>query len=164
MNNLRKLIVTGLGTGYLPVAPGCWGSAAVCGLFLLAALGCGGGQLRVIGAMVAIALAASAGCVALGRFAEAAYGKRDPRRCTLDEWAGQCVALLGVPLGASTQQTLVVAAVSFAAFRFFDILKPPPIRRLERLPGGWGVLADDLAAAVYANVTAQLVLRLALGY
>jgi phosphatidylglycerophosphatase A len=53
--------------------------------------------------------------------------------------------------------------VAFAAFRAFDIIKPPPIRGLERLPRGWGVVADDLAAGVYANIVAQLVLRLGLG-
>jgi phosphatidylglycerophosphatase A len=52
--------------------------------------------------------------------------------------------------------------VAVAAFRAFDILKPPPVNRIQRLPHGWGIVADDLAAAVYAALVAQLVLRLAL--
>jgi phosphatidylglycerophosphatase A len=54
----------------------------------------------------------------------------------------------------------VVVLSAFVAFRLFDILKPPPIRRLEELPHGWGVLMDDLLAGVYANVAAQLLARI----
>jgi len=49
------------------------------------------------------------------------------------------------------------------AFRVFDIIKPPPVRQLEKIPGGWGIVADDLLAGVYANVALQLILRLAFG-
>jgi phosphatidylglycerophosphatase A len=55
----------------------------------------------------------------------------------------------------------VVPVLVFVAFRIFDIAKPWPASRLERLPNGWGILADDLAAAVYANLICQLLLRLA---
>jgi phosphatidylglycerophosphatase A len=158
---LGRLIVTGLGTGYLPVAPGTWGSAAVGAVFLAVAWGSAGRQVCVTGTMAAIALAATVGCVLLGRFAEAAFGKKDPGRCTLDEWAGQAVALCGLPLSGGWRTWLISAGVAFAAFRAFDIVKPPPVNRLQRLPHGWGIVADDLAAAVYANLAAQLVLRLA---
>ena len=167
MNNLlRKFIITGAGTGYLPVAPGTWGSAAVCGVFLLAAWGSGGKWHCAGGTMLAIAVLATVGCVALGRFAEQAFGKKDPSRCTLDEWAGQAVALLVIPTTHPSWSAwlgwLVAAGAAFLAFRLFDILKPFPARRLEKLPFGWGIVADDLVAGVYANFAAQLVLRWAL--
>jgi len=160
---LGKLIVTGLGTGYLPVAPGTWGSAAACGVFLAVAFGSGGRGVCVTGVMAALAVAATAGCAALGRFAESAFGRKDPRQCTLDEWAGQAVALCGMPLAGGWRAWLIAAGVSFAAFRLFDIVKPPPVRQAERLPHGWGIVADDLLAGVYANVAAQVVLRIAVG-
>jgi len=157
-----RLIVTGLGTGYLPVAPGTWGSAAVCAIFLAAALATDGRQVCVTGTMAVLAAAAAVGCVILGRFAESAFGRKDPGECTIDEWAGQALALCVLPLGAGWREWLVAAGVAFVAFRAFDILKPPPAGQLQKLPHGWGIVADDLAAGVYANVAAQLILRLAL--
>jgi phosphatidylglycerophosphatase A len=159
---IRKLIVTGLGTGYLPVAPGTWGSAAACAVFLAAAWGAAGRQAWVSGTMALLAVAATIGCAALGRFAESAFGRKDPSQCTLDEWAGQALALCLLPLEGGWRTWLIAAGVAFAAFRAFDILKPPPVHRAQRLPHGWGIVADDLLAGLYANVVAQLVLRLGL--
>lgn len=153
-----------MGTGYLPVAPGTWGAAAATGVFLLAAWLTGGSVLAVAWVMLAVAALASAGCVAWGRLAEATFGGKDPSRCTIDEWAGQAVTFCFVPLGQGAADLLVAAAVGFFAFRFFDIVKPPPARRIEKLPAGWGILADDLVAGLYANLAAQLVLRLWLGW
>jgi phosphatidylglycerophosphatase A len=160
---VRKLIVTGLGTGYLPVAPGTWGSAAAAGVFLLLAWLSGGSAAVVGGAMLALAAAATIGCAALGEFAEKAFGGKDPRRCSLDEWAGQALTFFLLPLGGGLRDLLVVAAAGFVAFRLFDIIKPPPARGAQRLPAGWGIVADDLVAAVYANLACQLLLRLGLG-
>jgi phosphatidylglycerophosphatase A len=159
---LRRLIVTGLGTGYLPVAPGTWGSAAVCGVFLLVAWATGGRQLCVTGTMALLAVAATAGCAALGRFAESAFDRKDPSQCTLDEWAGQALALCLLPLGTGWGDWLIAAGAAFVPFRALDILKPPPAYRSQRLPHGWGIVADDLIAGLYANIAAQLFLRLAL--
>lgn len=158
---LAKLVVTGLGTGYLPVAPGTWGSAAVCGVFLAVAYATAGKQVCVTGTMALVALAATIGCAALGRFAESAFARKDPSQCTLDEWAGQAVALCMLPLGPTWRGWAISAAAAFVAFRAFDILKPPPIYQIQKLPHGWGIVADDLLAGVYANLVAQLVLRLA---
>lgn len=157
---MRKWIVTGLGTGYLPLAPGTWGSAAVAVLFVAAAMLCGRSAVCVNGAMVAVLVAASIGCVALGKFAESHFGRKDPPQVSLDEWAGQALAYLMLPLGTGNRQLLIVAAAGFLAFRALDILKPPPARRLEKLPAGVGILLDDLVAAVYANIVCQLVFRL----
>jgi phosphatidylglycerophosphatase A len=76
--------------------------------------------------------------------AEAAYGP-DPRQAVVDEVAGQVVTLLFAPLNGLT------LALGFLLFRCFDIAKAPPVSWAERLPGGWGVMADDLLAGLYAG-------------
>jgi phosphatidylglycerophosphatase A len=160
MNGIKKLIVSGLGTGYLPVAPGTWGSGAVAIIFFVTAWVSAGRWYCTAGTMLAVFALTSVGCVALGRFAENTWGKKDPGVCTLDEWAGQAVTYLLLPLGAAGWgEALLVTAVGFVAFRILDIIKPPPARLAEKLPAGWGVLLDDLIAAVYANLASQLLLR-----
>ncbi len=159
MNKLGKFIISGLGTGYLPIAPGTWASAATCVVFLAVAWGSQGRWYCVSGTMAVIAAAAAVACVAAGPLAERIYGQKDPSQCTLDEWAGQAITLLLLPLGAGWAGWLTVAAVAFVAFRLFDIIKPPSARALEKLPKGWGVLLDDIVAGIYANFTAQLLLR-----
>jgi len=159
MNNLRKFIVTGLGTGYLPIAPGTWASGVVCVIFLIIVAVSRGNAAWINGALIVLGVLAGAACVNLGEFASGAFGKKDPHQCTLDEWAGQALTLFMLPLGGGWRDWLIVAATAFVAFRIFDIFKPPPARALERLPAGWGVLLDDIAAGVYANIAAQLLLR-----
>ena len=113
-------------------------------------------------AMVATAVLASMACVALGDFTERTWKTKDPGRCTVDEVAGQAVALLGMPIlygWSYWHGWLITAGVCFALFRVMDILKPPPVRQFEKLPKGWGVLLDDLMAGVYANLAAQAILR-----
>jgi len=160
---MRTLLATGLGTGFLPVAPGTWASAAAGGAFVLVAWATAGVAHQgawVGGAMIVLAVAASVGCVGLGRFAEETFGQKDPHPCTIDEWAGQALALAFLPLGAGPIGWLTAAAAGFVAFRLFDILKPFPAGRAQKLPRGWGILLDDLVAGVYANGAAQLFLRL----
>jgi len=161
---MRRFLVTGLGTGYLPVAPGTWASAAAAAVFLAVAQLWPGSTVVVNAVMLALLASASVGCVALGGFAESAFGRKDPHQCTIDEWAGQAAALALLPVGASGWRLWVVVAGSFVAFRLLDILKPPPARWLQRLPAGWGILLDDLVAGVYANAACQVVFRLYLGW
>ncbi len=161
-NSIGKFIVTGAGTGYLPIAPGTWGSAAVCVIYLAIFLVAQASPLVIDLTMVSIALVATLGCGLLGPFIEKTFAKKDPGQCTLDEWAGQAVTFLFLPMAATLPTQLVTAGVAFFAFRFFDITKPPPARQFEKLPAGWGIVADDLAAGVYANIASQLILRLAL--
>jgi phosphatidylglycerophosphatase A len=160
--SLRKFLSTGLGTGYAPFASGTWGSLGPAILFLVAAQA-GASVGALAGAMGAIALAASVGCVAWGGWAEKEFATKDPGQVTLDEWAGQAVALLLLPV-AGGHGAWLPCLLGFLAFRFFDIVKPPPARNMEALPGGWGILTDDLIAGVYANVVCQVLLRLLLGY
>ena len=77
---------------------------------------------------------------------------KDPQIVVIDEVVGQWIALLLVP------QTMIWFAVSFLLFRFFDILKPWPINQLQSLPGGWGIMIDDVLAGIYANIIIQLIL------
>ena len=158
MSRVGKILAAGLGTGYLPVAPGSWGAAAVCGIFLAVSWGSGRCVLCTDGIMLLLAAVAGVACVRLGPFAERAFGRKDPRQCTADEWAGQALALVHLPAGPTWGQRLCIVGVAFVLFRLFDIIKPPPGR--ERLPHGWGMLLDDVVAGIYANLAAQLLLRL----
>jgi len=131
-------------------------------IFLAVAAGSHGRAHCVAGAMAIVAVLSSVACVALGRFTEQSFGGKDPGRCTIDEWAGQAVAMLFLPIARGDWRNwLIVAGASFVLFRILDIVKPPPARWLEKLPRGWGILADDLAAGAYALAAVQL-LRLVL--
>ncbi len=83
----------------------------------------------------------------------------DPSRFVLDEAAGICLTILFLPAHAGWMPNGITLLAAFVAFRVFDITKIPPARQLENLPGGWGILLDDLAAAVYANIVCQVLLR-----
>ncbi len=133
-----------LGVGYIPVASGTFGSAA--GLLLWAVLP--GSALVQTAAIVALFVAGAWS----GSLAEEHFGRTDPGQVVIDEVLGMLVTLLWNPVGWTG------AVAGFMLFRIFDIVKPYPAGRLERLPGGVGVMADDVMAAVYAN----LVLRLCL--
>lgn len=138
------------------------------GAMILLAWSAGGHAPTVWAVMAVIAVVSTAICIGLGRFAEIEFGKKDPGACTIDEFAGQATTFLFLPMSGGLisgdwLRWSAVAAIGFLAFRAMDILKPPPARQLEKLPRGWGVALDDLAAGVYANLICQLVVRLALG-
>jgi phosphatidylglycerophosphatase A len=161
----RRWLVTFGGSGMSPVAPGTAGSLAATALLavVLAILP----HLIAPGHAVVIAwngfllggmLLCGATCVTLGRWTYEYYGRKDPGACVLDEAAGICLTALFVPIHPAPTGHWTLLAV-FVAFRVFDIAKVPPARQLERLPGGWGILLDDLAAAVYANAVCQILFR-----
>ena len=100
----------------------------------------------------------SAMCVMLGPWTYRRYGRKDPGQCVLDEGAGICLTGLFLPIGAGSRPAYALVA-AFLMFRIFDVLKPPPCKHLEKLPHGWGILMDDLMAAVYANLACQVLLR-----
>ena len=150
-------IVTLGGAGMLPKAPGTYGSLVatlLVGLVFLAS-----GPSEVVLAVGLVLFAAL--CVPLGGWAQTYYGRKDPGPCVLDEAAGICLTLLLQPHLPGAREAWVLLA-GFIAFRIFDVTKPPPARQLEKLPAGWGILVDDLAAAVYANVLCQILFRLVL--
>ena len=82
-----------------------------------------------------------------------ASGGKDPQFVVIDEVAGQLIALIAVPLAWKT------FLAGFILFRVFDIIKPPPVRQLERLPEGTGIVLDDVAAGIYALIVMQILLR-----
>ncbi len=151
MNLLLKCLVS-LGVGLVPGARGTYGSllAAAAAILWLARGGAaleGRGSLLLVAGVTALALVASA--LALRR---RIFGsEQDPGAIVIDEAAGQLLALYG--LGGLEWWRLGLA---FAAFRFFDIVKPWPVDRLQDLPGAWGVVADDLLAGAYALALVEL--------
>jgi len=146
---MRRFIVTCGYLGYLPLAPGTFGTLPAVALYLLAA------RTPLTDVIIAAALLCScAAAVAFGRQAQADFGKEDPRPFVLDEFAGYLVAVLFLGSGLIVWK----AVLAFVAFRLFDVVKPFPARRLESLPGGWGILMDDIMAGIYANIAMRVVL------
>lgn len=145
---LPKLIATSLGVGFLPVAPGTWGALLAIALWLPLYIWLPGTPAWIITA-VAAAILAVAGTWASTE-SEKYWGK-DPVAACADETVGQWISLL--PLcGGLAEAPWWMIPVSLALFRFFDIFKPLGIRSLERLPGGLGMMADDILAAIYSAV------------
>jgi phosphatidylglycerophosphatase A len=141
---------TAFGLGYLPAAPGTWGTLPAVAIFLaVAALVKQPWQAAVLGGLL---LAVSAAAVVLGNWAQGLFDGQDPRRAkdprwfVLDEVAGFFLTVLLFPFGRLLERTVL----AFLATRIMDIVKIPPARQLESLPGGWGILLDDLAASLYA--------------
>jgi phosphatidylglycerophosphatase A len=162
---LRLACLTGLGSGYSPLASGTAGSLAATavyavGWFLAVASGASRPLIDVV-TLIAV-IAAFALAIRWGDWAVTHFASNDPKPFTLDEFVGQWLALLFLPLGvqATPREVAVLLAGQFLAFRLFDILKPPPARRAERLPGGWGITLDDVFAGVYANLLGQVIWRL----
>jgi phosphatidylglycerophosphatase A len=148
------LTATFFGIGRLPGGPGTWGSlAAVLLWFALARFISPTSQSFMLAVLAAAAVAL--GIPAATRIARAS-GTKDPQFVVIDEVAGQWITLLFVPV---TWKTL---AVGFILFRGFDIVKPPPVRQLERLPEGTGIVVDDVGAGLYALAVMQLLLHFGL--
>ena len=142
---------TFFGIGRLHPGPGTWGSAAT--VLLWAALAHALAPTLRLPVVVALAiLIVPIGIPAATRVARASAAK-DPQFVVIDEVAGQLIALIAVPLAWKT------FLAGFILFRVFDILKPPPVRQLERLPEGTGIVLDDVAAGLYALVIMQLLLH-----
>lgn len=149
-----SLVATFFGAGRLSPGPGTWGSAAAALIwFALARWIPAAWQTGVLAGMAAIAVAL--GIPAATRVARVS-GVKDPQFVVIDEVAGQWITLLFAPVAWKT----VVAG--FILFRGFDIVKPPPVRQLERLPEGTGIVVDDVAAGIYALAVLQLLIRVGL--
>jgi phosphatidylglycerophosphatase A len=167
---VAALLATGLGSGLSPIAPGTAGSAVGLALAWLLASSLLAAHVSIV--MVAVGLLMSG--LAAGLLGVAVSGpvcralnSKDPGCIVIDEVSGQLFASAVVPLLAPRSPVLTAGAwiLSFLLFRFFDVVKPWPIRRLQDLPGGWGVVADDvgggLAAAAALAVLSGLASRLA---
>ena len=147
MSPVHRLFSTCLGIGYAPKGGGTLAAGATVVAWWLV-LG-GGGQHIWAEALV------TAGVTALGVYSagkmETQWGK-DNYRIVIDEAAGMCISLCFIPV----RWPYLLAG--FVLFRFFDIVKPLYIRRMERLKGGWGVMMDDVLAGLYTNLLLQIVL------
>jgi phosphatidylglycerophosphatase A len=146
---LSTLVATGLGSGYAPIAPGTAGSAV--GLLLFWPLHAASAAVQ----LAAVAVLFVVGVAAATRVARG-VGLEDPGIVVVDEVLGMWTSLLLMPFTPAT------AAAGFVLFRILDVFKPYPARQLESLPGGWGIMADDLMAGVYANLLLRAG-RMALG-
>jgi phosphatidylglycerophosphatase A len=144
-------VATFCGIGYIKPGPGTWGSVATTLLWVAFALGAHPSQVTLLVAtLAAIAVAIIVG-VPAATIAEREAGRTDPGFVVIDEVAGQLIALLFCP------PDWAHALVALILFRLLDITKPFPIRRLERLPAGWGIVFDDVGAGLYALGIASLV-------
>lgn len=155
------LLATGFGLGLVPRAPGTAGSLGAVAVFAPLLLGLANPfvQLFYLIAMIGVALAA----LWAAEQALPHWGAADPQAVVIDEILGQLLTYGGLVLAAvlgRAPASLGAAAwlllIGFVLFRFFDIVKPYPIRQSERLPGAAGVLLDDTLAGVYAGVVLAL--------
>ncbi|MGB9178671.1 MAG: phosphatidylglycerophosphatase A [Pyrinomonadaceae bacterium] len=161
------------GVGFMPLAPGTWGSLVGVLLFLLLraasvrlffVYGLIGERsfnnarvesLFVVALLCLIVVVTLAGIWAATR-AENLFGRKDPGAVVVDEVAGQLIAFLFVPFRVGLSRWVILAG--FLLFRLFDIWKPYPIRRLEVLESGLGIMADDVLAGIYAAVVLVFIL------
>lgn len=155
-DRLRAALVSGFGLGYLPVAPGTWGSAgaALVALGIWRTMPEGAALATLAGGIILTMIVGMRLCA----WAENYYEGKDPGVFVLDEVAGQwctCVLFLWAP-----ENPLAATVAAFVAFRIFDIAKPPPARKIEHMPGGRGVMLDDIVAGLYAAALLWVVFRL----
>ena len=151
---MKRLLTSCFGLGWLPVAPGSWGSLPSAIIFGLACYFGGSAAIPVL-LMIALITAGSFVCVKFSHVAIAATGNKDPNEVVADEVAGQALTFLAMPLlmaNVSGGQIVSIVVLGYFLFRLFDTVKPWPSYRLEELPAGWGILADDLMAGVYAGI------------
>lgn len=148
LDRVRAALASCGGLGYAPVASGTFGTLGGVALaWLLARLaGPQGGGWFLAGAGIAAAVVLAVG-IALGGWAERYWGFKDPKPFVLDEVLGYLVALMRVREGVPGWREL---ALAFVVFRVFDVVKPPPARRIEFLRGGAGIMLDDLVAGLYS--------------
>jgi phosphatidylglycerophosphatase A len=148
MDRLFMAIASGLGLGYLPIAPGTWGTLLAFPLhFLLIRLSPQSYAISLAAIFVLAVLAAGA--------AEKIVDYKDPGLVVIDEVIGMLIALIGAP------STAPVWVAGFIIFRFFDIVKPFPIRLIDqRINGGIGIVLDDVLAGIYSLIVLQILCRI----
>jgi phosphatidylglycerophosphatase A len=167
------LAIATCGVGYLPLAPGTWGSlvgiavylflrGVAMKLFFTVGAERNFDLLQVYYGVIAFELAAVVVITLIGIWAashtEKLSGRKDPGKVVIDEVAGQFVALLPVPFILGTAWWTAILA--FVLFRFFDIVKPYPARKLESLEAGPGIMLDDIVAGVYAAIVVALIVTI----
>jgi len=149
LNKFFLFLATGLGVGYSPVAPGTLGTLiAIPVYYFLSNILSPIYEITLVGFFFL--------AVWISENAERFCGKKDDQKIVIDEIIGFLITMLWVP------RTLLFVIIGFFLFRFFDILKPFPIRRLEKgFKGGFGVVLDDVVAGVYGNIILHLIYLIA---
>ncbi len=142
INWFEKLIGSGFYTGYVPIASGTFGSLVAIVIYSIP----GFERLEII--IPAIILLFSYGLFVSSKF-EKVYGK-DPSQCTVDEVVGTWIALIALP------KSFLIVFTTFLIWRLLDIIKPFPARTSEKLPGGFGIMIDDVISGFYAVVIVHL--------
>ena len=146
MKKVHEYIATVFGLGYFPIAPGTAGSLAALPLCLLLHRF----TFLYIGLFVVLFIA---GVISAGK-KEAETGQKDPSCVIIDEFACMFLVFLFIPI-----EPLYIIT-GFIIYRIIDIIKLPPIRSLEKLEGGWGIMLDDAVAGIYTNIILQVLTRL----
>jgi len=142
------IIATFFGIGRLRPGPGTWGSLATVLLWWLLSFRISP-QWQPLSALIFAGFVVLIGIPAATQVSRAT-GIKDPQFVVIDEVAGQLIALIGAPVSWKS------LLLGFILFRGFDIVKPPPIRQLEKLPEGFGIVIDDVGAGIYALALMQL--------
>lgn len=142
----HKLIATSLGIGYIGKGAGTVAAVACSVCWYLAYRN---GYQPIPSLLITVAITMIG--VWSSNVVVPIWGK-DPARVVIDEVAGMCISLLFIPV------TIKYVIAALILFRFFDIAKPLFIRKLEKLPDGWGIMFDDVLAGIYANIVLQIIL------
>ena len=141
----------------MPIAPGTWASLLLLAAFLVIHHFWPITIISIV-FLVVVMVVSSVFCILFAGEAEKLEGEKDPGWIVLDELAGEVLALL--PVAVIGEKVLVSAVAAFVLFRIFDILKPLPIREIEHLAGGFGILMDDLVAGIMTGVVLWIVVFL----
>jgi phosphatidylglycerophosphatase A len=151
VKSVAVLIATGLGAGYLKPAPGTWGSVVGFAYFMV---------LLRLPLALAVTLAIAVIAVSIWSSAETAriFARKDPSEVVIDEIAA--VPLAAWPLAQLSHASWLLWLGVFVVWRIADIIKPFPARQLEALPGGWGIVTDDLMSATYVGLVLWGAIRL----
>lgn len=145
-NGVTRLVVTGLGSGYVPVAPGTAGSLLGFLIFWLVK-----SHLYIYGLILILILLL--GFIFIPQGEEKIFKKKDERKIVLDEIFGMLFCFWGIIF-----KDIILAIIGFLIFRLLDILKPPPARYLEKLNGAPGVMLDDFVVGIYTNLILRIIL------
>ncbi|MBN1871191.1 MAG: phosphatidylglycerophosphatase A [Candidatus Omnitrophica bacterium] len=137
-NRMIMIIATFFYIGYLPVMPGTWASMAAAFVYIAF-------KDSMILQIILFASLFFSGLYASGK-AEVLMGRKDDKRIVIDEASGMFLLYILIPKGE------FYLLAGFLLFRVFDVFKIAPMRRLERLPGAWGIMSDDILAALYSYV------------
>lgn len=151
MPKLKPLLGSFFNAGFLPNAPGTWGSFfALFPIYFI-------GVYSPLYGIVLFTILCSFITVWVSEECERVWGG-DPSPLVMDEFAGQGMTFIAIPFTGMLNYDLLILATGFIFFRFFDIQKPLGVNKLQALPGGWGILVDDLLAGVYAFICLHILL------